>query len=454
MLSSIDKKLYYYFGLEEIISSLPLRILYLFFIGNLAHFLYHMSERVGYTQFLSYCHAYFPQCHYYQNLYFLNDYLYLKGVFYAFCLIFLTLACILFIKKMYGLSHLFTILLSFFSIIPSYLLLGEFNELIQHEYHYLFFVTLIFILVRKGRFEFLMIFYAIVYLFAGLSKMISIDWLIGHLTVPYLNTEYLFVLTILLTLFQLISPYFLLFGGKYTRYIAVLLSEAFHIFTSALPLVSYSFIVITLPFIYILFVEGYRHPNLYQYRRSFAGFFVIFWFSFISFVRILIPGNDYFTAEGSRYALNMFASKYKCVVEFQDRDMNLVDGLKKFGTGSMIFTKFPGTFCSPWETLYLAWSECVDERPRSLKITLYSKYFSHVMVDEKNLCNLQYKPFSKNSWVHDSTYDQAFNKSVMNPRELWFFERKDIFFNIYYVIFYMIAFLIIWNTFFKHKKDQ
>jgi hypothetical protein len=78
-------------------------------------------------------------------------------------------------------------------------------------------------------------------------------WFLGTIDLPYIDNFFTPILTNATILVQMICSYFLLFGKKYQRIFSLILFEAFHIYSTTIAIVKYSFFWTILPFLYILF---------------------------------------------------------------------------------------------------------------------------------------------------------------------------------------------------------
>ena len=423
------------FSLREVENNRGLILVYAVLLINIWVFMnsayYYLKSGVYQTS----CWPFITWCGPIQDAILFNNYLYLRPAVLAFLLFLFVVSSIALIKNKIGLSFIFSFLICLFWLFPIFIFTNNYNDLIHHQHHYLFYVLLIIFFARHSRIQLLIVFYALTYFFSSIPKFTSDTWLLGFVKAPYIPIVLLPFGTIFVILVQLILPYFLLFGSRYIRISAAIFFEAFHIYLAAIGSVGYSFFWITVPMIYILFCEYYERPSADTFRGNSLTTSVFVLFCFLSLVRLIIPGDDQYTMEGSGYALNMFNTATVDVIDYQDK-------LGKNSTSTLFLTGYSGL-------LQDLQKNCIDERERSLRIDRVSAYDKYEVVNENNYCKLTYKPFWHNDWINPRLVYQDMSK--LNAVQQFILEYKDFIHLSYLTIFILLSFLIISKLFSNNK---
>jgi hypothetical protein len=121
----------------------------------------------------------------------------------------------------------------------------------------------------------------------------------------------------------------------------------------------------------------------------------------------LISGDEQLTMEGNFYGLYMFEANHQCFGEIS-RD-NVV--IEKFSESNA------RARCDPYATWFRAKNRnCSDAAHK------YRMVFNHSIngnpfrqiVNEPDLCSLQYRPFSHNEWIKDETTAPAVGLPAQN----------------------------------------
>ncbi len=173
-----------------------------------------------------------------------------------------------------------------------------------------------------------------------------------------------------------------------------------------------------------------------MFQKNIAVNIVLLIFCFLSLVRLLIPGDDQVTMEGSGYALNMFNTSYFVKFEYQNSDMKETKG------------SFPMSYSA---LLHDIQKNCIDDRPRYLHLSLISQYNIYEVINESDYCKLEYKPFSHNEWIgRDLKYGEDLDK--LNSSQRLFHSIQTELKFVYSFLFFFMTILTISK--FMKKDDK
>lgn len=372
-----------------------------------------------------------------QDFLFLNYYLDFRPIFFTFLLITFTFSIIFLLQRKHGLSFLAFFMTAILSFIPMFIFSNNYGPLNHHQDNYLFWVLLIFLLAKKDRIQLLIIFYFLSYFYSSIPKFTSEFWLLGIFDLSYINYTLSPFFTNLIILSQIIMPFFLLFGKRYMRTLVLIFFEIFHLYTVTLPGVKYTFFWIVVPMLFLLFYEYFEKPKLKDLKDNKLVFATLMLFSFLSLFRLVIPGDDSITKEGSSYGINLFNTVYKTTAKYEDADM------KKVIDENIKISNY-------FEYLQKIQQNCIDDKQRSLNISLTSVYNYYKVVSEINYCKLTYNPWWHNNWIGKMYYEEDLSK--LNKTQLFFYNIKKELELGYYVLFIFMGILIIKKFFFEPES--
>lgn len=440
----VDDYLVSFFKLEELKNKKSLQVVYFSLVMSLWVFVYSFYRFLNSKIFNTTCWPFFDWCSNLQEIVLLNSNLELRSLLYTFLLLLFTFSFLSFYKKKFGISLLLSSSVFFLSIFPIFIFTNSYNALIHHQEHYLFYAFLIFLFARHSRIQVLAVFYFLTYFLSTFPKYTSEFWTLGLVISPFIPSYLTPIASNIVILSQLILPFFLLFGKKKYRIFALIFFEIFHLYSVNIATVNYIFFWIILPIIYVLYYDGYEKPETKIFRKNSLVVVIIAIFIFLSLYRLVIPGNDALTKEGSSYSMNMFSAFYKQDIEYQDKNMQISKFFPTQDRYGIYFYDFYGLLS------YIQKQNCIDEKPRSLKVNLYTTYNSYEMVNEVNYCNLQYNPWRHNEWIGKNiVYNEDLNK--LNKMQLFFYNIKEELVFFYTTLFIFMSALTI-SKFFKEKE--
>lgn len=268
----------------------------------------------------------------------------------------------------------------------------------NYEYYLVGFGIILLFLPHKE--FFLKLFIVFLYVLSTVAK-IHPAWIEGSyftnlsLGLPVFVDSSIPFFTNLVILAEMVGSWFLLSANRLLQRTALIFFVTFHLYSGIL--VEYRYPATVLPMILILFGPWYRYQVIPLDRKSIIGWMFILTLLIMQFVPRIIPGDEKLTLEGNRYGLYMFESNHQCISEY------II--LNKDGTNNTI-NRVSNTArhrCNP----YIYWFKLKQRCEQNEEIQAISWKFDHSIngrpflriVDEKNICELEYKPFSHNNWI-------------------------------------------------------
>jgi hypothetical protein len=314
---------------------------------------------------------------------------------------------------------------AFVMFVLSYVIAGPYDY-----FHIIFAFVLLFLPFKE---YFLKLTIVVLYFLSGLVKLDG-TWILGtYFTtmqegLPLLPTALTPLFTNLVVFSQVAGAWFLLSSRPWLRNAALAFFILFHLYSGIL--VYYHYPSVSLPLLIILFGMYARYQRPPWNSRAAAGWIFVIALFLFHIPPYFIEGDRRLTLEGNRYGMFMFEANHQCVAEVSahlkpdgdfveplsgtttalecggqtclvSREVYEQDGLvvrkERFETGAS------WNRCDPYEYFRRAKQRCALS-PAVEKIGLV---FDHSInggpfyriVNEENLCDLEYMPFSHNEWI-------------------------------------------------------
>lgn len=179
----------------------------------------------------------------------------------------------------------------------------------------------------------------------------------------------------------------------------------FHLYSGIL--VGYRYPATVLPPLIILFGPWFKPPAFIPMGKgAIPGWSLMGLLCIGQMVPHLIRGDEKLTLEGNFFGLYMFEANHQCYVTVQrpgepPRKMTSVNARDR---------------CDPYEYWFRAKHSCNspnDEISMVMGHSINGGPFREI-VNEKNICKLEYTPFMHNSWIKDETEAPITGKPVKN----------------------------------------
>lgn len=419
-----------FFELDEVFESREIFSLSLVLLFYLLVFLERFKDihEFGYGPYV--CQPIFQNCEYLRNLIFNFTNI---NYFHGFLIFFGTslFLSIYFLFKKWKKAFAASFLLNYFIFLLIYIFYGYVNFAFRFPTIVIFFAFSILIFSPRNRINFLRLFFVMFYFLSSITKLNNPFWILGYLPLPFIPQTSAIYLENAFIVLQMILPFLLLINNNRLRLGLAIFLEGFHLYTFANVGIDFSFW--TTPFIYLLFIESKENFELPSIKENLITYSILAYIIILNFIRLIIPGNDYFTMEGSNLGFNMFQHTAKCAVSY-DED------------GKPIQRHMFGLYtCDPY-LLYMKRKEyCKDHDKADLRVYTDDGYFTNKLIDEENVCVLKYSAFSRNYWIRDNP---VLKDSVkMSKAQIFVFERYNYFNLFYQVLFFTVIVVILFCIF-------
>ncbi len=374
----------------------------------------------------SVCWPYFQTCY---KLYFLqnlpNDYSQ-SELYMALYAVMLAIVYLMW-KRDWVFAHALMVLLLLWKLfvvfVLSYLIAGPYDY-----FHLTFSFILLFLPFKE---YFLKLSFVLLYFLSASSKF-SPAWVLGGYFTslqtglplfPYFSIPFF---TNLVIFMQVIGAWFLMSSRMLLQRTIFAFFLVFHLYSGIL--VYYHYPSVSLPLLLILFGPLYRHTPIPFARKSMGGWlFMAILFAF-QIPGYIIQGDQKLTLEGNRYGMFMFEANHQCIATV--KTYRALNGEKV--TPSEKTFNCSGQICHVSQKIYTekdtkvvedryetgaAWNRCdpyVQWTPLKRQcegdpsISRIALTFDHSInggpfyriVDEQNVCELAYHPFTHNAWIH------------------------------------------------------
>lgn len=328
-----------------------------------------------------------------------------ESIFYAWLLLLITYGAYSLYQKQYVNAYVCILLLwlwKFFVVNVTYGI-GNF------DYYDLIIIGVF--LFFSNKVHFLRLTFVVLYFLASTIKIGS-GWIDGtyftalQTGLPLFPDSFSFIITNFVTLMQVVGCWFLLSRNKYLFIFSFYFFIFFHLYSTIL--VGYRYPLTALFLEIILFSRLGAETTFKDLQiRAGDGFnWIIIGFLFIlQFIGIVIPGNQKITMEGNNYGLYMFEANHQCMSTIVTK------------SGTTTFSSADARHrCDPYIYLTNIKKSC-NKTGGPIPWTFDSSINGEPLyriVNEKNACLLEYKPFSHNAWIiiDNPTYISEVNKNI------------------------------------------
>lgn len=202
------------------------------------------------------------------------------------------------------------------------------------------------------------------------------------------------LMTNLVIFMEMIMAWFLFSRRKRLQQAVFWFFVIFHLYSGTI--VGYHYPTIVMPTLLICFGPLFRPFNgIPLDRRSIIGWAMaaLLWVG--QLWQLVIPGDTKLTLEGNFYGLYMFEANHQCYAEFKNEEGRIIER----------FSYVRGRFrCDPYPFMLRAQQRFCKTPGEKPKISYYMIHSInggpfYEVVNEKDVCSLRYKPFSRNAWI-------------------------------------------------------
>jgi len=341
------------------------------------------------------CWPYFQSC---GDWYFLSalPYGYSQTMLYMFFFGLMTMVVYLIWKREFVLAHILVTILFVWKFFAIFIL----TDSIAGNYDYYHIVLTLILLFFPFKVFFLKLSFVLLYFLSSTIK-IHEGWILGtyftalQTGLPVFPDAIAPFITNLVIFMEMVGAWFLLSSNKLLQRSALVFFIIFHLYSGIL--VEFRYPATVLPALLILFGPLYRVTPVPIQKKALWGWIFISMLFIFQFLSILIPGDEKITLEGNKYGLYMFEANHQCI--------STVNIYKKDGTveNNRAESALARSRCDPYRRWFALQQIC----SRDKEVTRIEWQFDHSInggpfyriVDEQNVCSLNYKPLGHNEWI-------------------------------------------------------
>jgi hypothetical protein len=218
------------------------------------------------------------------------------------------------------------------------------------------------------------------------------------------------VWTNLVIVMEMVGSWFLMSRNLVLQKVVLVFFTIFHLYSGIL--VEYRYPATVLPFVLIAFGPLYRFTKVPLDKKSLIGWGFICLLVALQFSPKFIEGDEKMTAEGNKYGLYMFEANHQC---FSEASIYYSDGQIKKET---YYGNSARNRCEP----YHRWFRFKQICERRDMVSRIEWQFNHSLnggpfyriVDEKDVCSLEYSSVIHNEWIKDPSEAKAVGYPVKN----------------------------------------
>ena len=303
-------------------------------------------------------------------------------------------------KKEWVYAHLCLFTLFLFK---AYLTVISYSYSANYDYYQTTFAFIFLFLPHK---RFFLMFTLVFFYFLSTATKIHESWILGTYFSPMATGIPIFpdstipIWTNLVIVMEMIFAWFLFSKYDKFRKLVFIFFVIFHLYSGILVGYHYQMLVLT-PLV-ILFGLQYRPITAPIDWKSIPWCGLALTLLAIQMISHVIPGYEKMTLEGNSYGLYMFEANHQCIGRVYDVEEQKVLHTHKSASAR--------NRCDPYGLMKAAQHRfCRFDNNKK-----YAVSFDHSInggpfyriVQETDLCALEYKPFSKNEWIRtpDKTY--------------------------------------------------
>ncbi len=387
------------FSLHEIENEPALRLMggavLLGFLINFYFLVQDTSATVqGVESGINVCWPFFPGC---SKFIFLEAYPFshMQRMVYA-CLFFVILITARkLLEKDYVATHVGILIIFLWHLYISLMSYSQYMHAGAYTYYVLSF-GFIYLFTSHKRFFLSLAF--IFFYFLSVPTKLSDTWILGtyfsaeQAAAPLFSNELIPFATNWVILIEILVPWYLISRHKWPQTAAFYIYSTFHFYATFIVMYHYS--IIAIPAFVILFGPLYKPFNgIPKDVKSYIGWSFIGLLCIIQAVPHMISNDRWMTLQGAFYGMYMIEANHQCQITISDHN----------GPVQKMHNAKPSYRCDPYRYVKIAQQSLCKKNPHMT----YSIEFLHSVnggpfykiVDEENLCELTYKPFSHNEWI-------------------------------------------------------
>ncbi len=268
----------------------------------------------------------------------------------------------------------------------------------NYEYYHLVFSAIILAFPHK---VFFLKFSLVWFYFLSVAAKIHPSWTLGlyfsalKTGLPIFPDSLMPVWTNAVILLEMVGVWFLLGPKSFWQRAVFGLFVFFHLYSGVL--VNFRYPATVLPMLFIMFGPWYQQTPIPKGWKTIPGWMLMGLLALGQSISHLIPGDEKSTMEGNFYGLYMFEANHQCV-----------SAVTTFRQGQKPETKRNESFQARNRCdVYRVWFKQNQRCKNDASIERVALKFDHSIngnpfyrtVDVPDICAVEYKPFSRNSWI-------------------------------------------------------
>ena len=281
--------------------------------------------------------------------------------------------------------HLYISLISY----SQYMTVGAYT-------YYILALTFVFVFCMHRRFFFCLLF--IFFYFLSVTTKLSDTWILGTYFSSEMAGAPLFSNTLVpfatnfVILIELFLPWFLISRHTKIQRATFYIFSLFHFYATFIVMYHYS--IIAVPAYLILFGSRFTpFKTIPVDKKSWLGWSLIILLCVIQAVPHLISKDRWITLEGGLYGMYMIEANHQCDVRIHDGN-DIVQHVQHVK---------PSYRCDPYQIVTVAQNTtCAKNPDKSYRIEFLHSVNGgpfYEIINEDNLCTLEYKAFTHNEWI-------------------------------------------------------
>jgi hypothetical protein len=281
----------------------------------------------------------------------------------------------------------------------------------NYEYYHTLFCMVFVFLPRKRFFGSLMVVWCY---FLSTAAKIHPTWVWGsyfsslETGLPLAPSGWEPLFTNFVIFMEMVMSWFMFSSRKWLQRSVFAFFVFFHLYSGIL--VGYRYPVIVMPSLLIFFGSLFRpFPSIPLNRASLPGWILIVSMLVIQMYNHTLPSDPKLTLEGDYYGLFMFEANHQCRIAFADEQGRTLYSHDYISARHR---------CDPWVELTAAQQKFCKYAPQSkIKFTEIHSINGgpfYEIVNEPDLCSLNYKPFADNVWIKDETTASMVGRPLKN----------------------------------------
>jgi hypothetical protein len=215
--------------------------------------------------------------------------------------------------------------------------------------------------------------------------------------------------TNLVIFMEMIMVWFLFSHKRWLQKTVFAFFFIFHLYSGTL--VGYHYPTMVMPALIIFFGPYFRpFDSVPRDKKSLIGWLLLATLLGIQAIPQLIKGDAKLTLEGNFYGIYMFEANHQCALELSNPDGTLIR--RRISTNARFR-------CDPWPYFSVAKrTYChADSGDTPIHFRLIHSINGgpfYEIVNAPNLCDLEYRPFTHNTWIKDETTAPIVGRPVKN----------------------------------------